>query len=62
MNPSNDLEAAKAAFFASGGQLVVLEGFTYRPLPPRKDPEAQPVPTATVAAKKAAQSPHKEKK
>lgn len=39
MNPSIDLEAAKAAFFASGGQLVVLEGFTYRPLPQRKHPE-----------------------
>ncbi|MFJ4385522.1 hypothetical protein ACIP02_14375 [Pseudomonas sp. NPDC089408] len=39
MNPSIDLEAAKAAFFASGGQLVVLEGFTYQPLPQRKHPE-----------------------
>jgi hypothetical protein len=39
MNPSIDLEAAKAAFFASGGQLVVLEGFTYRPLPERKHPK-----------------------
>jgi len=61
MNPSIDLEAAKAAFFASGGQLVVLEGFTYRPLPPRKGPETQPVPTAKVVAKKAPQSPRKEK-
>lgn len=26
MNPSIDLEAAKAAFFASGGQIIVLEG------------------------------------
>lgn len=42
MNPSIDLEAAKAAFFASGGQLVVLEGFTYRPLPQRKHPEPTP--------------------
>lgn len=42
MNPSIDLEAAKAAFFASGGQLVVLEGFTYRPLPQRKHPEPKP--------------------
>lgn len=58
MNPSIDLEAAQAAFFASGGQLVVLEGFNYRPLPPRKDPEVQPVP---AAAKKAAPSPRKEK-
>ncbi|TCT82904.1 hypothetical protein [Pseudomonas sp. LP_4_YM] len=39
MNQSIDLEAAKAAFFASGGQLVVLEGFTYQPLPQRKHPE-----------------------
>ena len=38
MNQSIDLEAAKAAFFASGGQLVVLEGFQYRPLPARKHP------------------------
>ncbi|WP_409287495.1 hypothetical protein [Pseudomonas guariconensis] len=42
MNQSIDLEAAKAAFFASGGQLVVLEGFTYRPLPQRKHPEPKP--------------------
>lgn len=42
MNPSIDLEAAKAAFFASGGQLVVLEGFTYRPLPARRHPEPKP--------------------
>lgn len=38
MTPSIDLEAAQAAFFASGGQLVELEGFTYRPLPERKHP------------------------
>lgn len=42
MNQSIDLEAAKAAFFASGGQLVVLEGFTYRPLPERKHPKSKP--------------------
>ncbi|WP_447810967.1 hypothetical protein [Pseudomonas putida] len=42
MNQSIDLEAAKAAFFASGGQLVVLEGFTYRPLPERKHPAPSP--------------------
>lgn len=42
MNQSIDLEAAKAAFFASGGQLIVLEGFTYRPLPQRKHPEPAP--------------------
>ena len=58
MNPSIDLEAAQAAFFASGGQLVVLEGFNYRPLPPRKGPESEPAP---VTAKKAAPSPRKEK-
>ncbi|UBM24301.1 hypothetical protein K8374_18270 [Pseudomonas sp. p1(2021b)] len=42
MNQSIDLKAATAAFFASGGQLVVLEGFTYRPLPPRRHPEPKP--------------------
>lgn len=42
MNPSIDLEAAKAAFFSSGGQLVVLEGFTYQPFRQRKHPEPQP--------------------
>lgn len=42
MNPSIDLEAAKAAFLASGGSIVVLEGFTYRPLPQRKHPEPKP--------------------
>lgn len=61
MNPSIDLEAAKAAFFASGGQLVVLEGFTYRPLPPRKGPEVQPESATKVPSKKAAPSPRKEK-
>ena len=61
MNQSIDLEAAKAAFFASGGQLVVLEGFTYRPLPPRKGPEVQPESATKVPSKKAAPSPRKEK-
>ena len=42
MNPSIDLEAAKAAFFASGGQLVVLEGFEYVPFRQRKHPEPKP--------------------
>ncbi|CRI56356.1 hypothetical protein [Pseudomonas sp. CCOS 191] len=42
MNPSIDLEAAKAAFFASGGQLVVLEGFQYVPLRQRKHPAPRP--------------------
>lgn len=61
MNQSIDLDAAKAAFFASGGQLIVLEGFTYRPLPPRKGPEAQSAPAAKAPSKKAAPSPRKEK-
>lgn len=39
------LEAAKAAFFASGGQAVELTGFTYKPLPFRRHPEpAQKIP------------------
>lgn len=33
------LEAAKAAFFAAGNQIVELAGFTYKPLPFRKHPE-----------------------
>lgn len=57
MNQSIDLEAAKAAFFASGGQLVVLEGFTYRPLPPRKHPEPKP-----KRAKPVKQEPDSERK
>lgn len=61
MNQSIDLEAAKAAFFAAGGQLAVLEGFTYRPLPPRKGPEPQSTSTAKAPAKKVAPSPRKEK-
>lgn len=35
------LEAAKAAFFASGGQAVELAGFTYKPLPFRRPPRAE---------------------
>ncbi|MDN4497933.1 hypothetical protein QYE73_11680 [Pseudomonas mosselii] len=42
MDQSIDLEAAKAAFFASGGQLVVLEGFQYVPFRQRKHPEPKP--------------------
>lgn len=61
MNPSIDLKAAKAAFFASGGQLVVLEGFTYRPLPPRKHPDTQPKPAANARPKKPTLGPRKEK-
>lgn len=36
------LEAAKAAFFASGGRAVELTGFTYKPLPFRRHPEPKP--------------------
>ena len=35
-----ELEAAKAAFFASGGRVVEIAGFTYKPLPFRKHPES----------------------
>ncbi|WP_323615307.1 hypothetical protein [Pseudomonas putida] len=59
MNPSIDLEAAKAAFFASGGQLVVLEGFTYRPLPQRKHPD--PKPRKKVKIEQSAQGAKKER-
>lgn len=39
MNPSIDLEAAKAAFFASGGSIIVLDGFHYEPHRPHRDIE-----------------------
>lgn len=39
MNPSIDLEAAKAAFFSSGGRIIVLEGFQYVPFRQRHHPE-----------------------
>lgn len=42
MNPSIDLEAAKAAFFSSGGRIVVLEGFQYVPFRQRHHPELKP--------------------
>lgn len=42
MNPSIDLEAAKAAFFSSGGRIVVLEGFQYVPFRQRKHPDPKP--------------------
>ena len=42
MNQSIDLEAAKAAFFASGGQTIVLEGFQYVPFRQRHHPEPKP--------------------
>lgn len=42
MNPSIDLEAAKAAFFSSGGRIIVLEGFQYVPFRQRHHPEPKP--------------------
>ncbi|APO81612.1 hypothetical protein [Pseudomonas putida] len=42
MNPSIDLEAAQAAFFASGGKIIVLDGYQYVPFPQRKHPEPKP--------------------
>ncbi len=39
MNPSIDLEAAKAAFFSSGGSIVVLDGYQYIPHRPHRDIE-----------------------
>ena len=53
MNQSFNLEAATAAFFASGGQLVVVEGFTYQPLPQRKHPEPNPSRAKTAVHAKA---------
>lgn len=34
----SNLEAAQAAFFASGGQIEPLESFEFKPLPPRIEP------------------------
>lgn len=42
MNPLIDLEAAKAAFFSSGGRIIVLEGFQYVPFRQRHHPEPKP--------------------
>ncbi|CAM3898693.1 hypothetical protein CCOS865_02181 [Pseudomonas reidholzensis] len=39
MNPSIDLEAAQAAFLASGGSIIVLDGFQYVPPRPHRDIE-----------------------
>lgn len=39
MNPSIDLEAAKAAFFSSGGSIIVLDGYQYVPHRPHRDLE-----------------------
>jgi len=59
MNPSIDLEAAQAAFFASGGQIMVLDGYQYVPLPQRKHPE--PRPKAKVKLDQPAEGTRKEK-
>jgi hypothetical protein len=37
-----ELEAAKAAFFKSGGQVEQLEGFTFKPMPKRQHPDSKP--------------------
>ncbi|MFK0033075.1 hypothetical protein [Pseudomonas monteilii] len=52
MNPSIDLEAATAAFFASGGQIIVLDGFQYVPFRQRKHPEPKPKLVKPVLAAK----------
>lgn len=48
MTPSIDLEAAKAAFFASGGQIIVLDGYQYVSLPQRKHPDPKPRPNVKL--------------
>lgn len=56
MNPSIDLEAAQAAFFASGGSIIVLDGFQYAPHRPHRDLEqvraTQPKPPSQKALKR----------
>lgn len=42
MNPSIDLEAAKAAFFASGRTMLVIERGEYVPPPARREPASKP--------------------
>ena len=61
MTPSIDLEAAKAAFFASGGQLVVLEGFQYVPLRQRKHPEPKPKRTKPARQEPGGERKHRAK-
>lgn len=39
MNQSIDLEAAKAAFFMSGGIVTELESYSFKPLPARHEPK-----------------------
>lgn len=45
------LEAAKAAFFNSGGCITELASFEYKPLPDRKHPEPKPVKVEVKADK-----------
>lgn len=56
MSPSIDLEAAKAAFFSSGGRIIELDGFQYVPHRPHRDIEqvraAQPKPLNPKAIKR----------
>ncbi|WDY60360.1 hypothetical protein [Pseudomonas sp. PSKL.D1] len=56
MNQSIDLEAAQAAFLASGGSIIVLEGFQYVPHRPHRDIEQvraiQPKPLGLKAQKR----------
>lgn len=56
MNHSIDLEAAKAAFLASGGSIIVLDGYQYVPHRPHRDIEQvralQPKPLGMKAQKR----------
>lgn len=56
MNQSINLEAAKAAFFSSGGCIAVLDGFQYVPHRPHRDIEqvraTQPKPVSQKALKR----------
>ncbi|WP_430316954.1 hypothetical protein [Pseudomonas sp. p1(2021b)] len=52
-----DIDSMKEFFFSSGGKIIVLEGFTYRPLPPRRHPEPKP-----KRAKPVKQEPDSERK
>gem|GEM_PF-3067557 len=59
MNQSIDLEAAKAAFFSSGGRIIVLDGYQYVPLPQRKHPD--PKPRAKVKLEQSSQGTRQER-
>lgn len=48
------LEAAKAAFFAAGGQVVELQGFNYKPRPPKAAGSEQVFTLKSEAQKKRA--------